>query len=111
MKKKLVQKEEEQSNVKKSLLTNILVMTVKKPSKNCEILCKQLKKIFSPDCLSKLDMNPKMQDVIDVAEQLLVKRIVLISEKELKIACFPNGPTYTFLIEEYSNNFKNFPND
>lgn len=99
----------EDNAVKKSLLTNTLVMTVRSPSKNCEALCKQLKRVFAPNCLTKLETNPRMQDVIDVADQLYVRQIVYISENEIKIACMPLGPTYTFAIAEYQNTYKNYP--
>lgn len=95
----------------KAPLINSLVMTVRSPSKNVEVLCKQLKKILSPDCLNKLDLNPKIKDVIDVSDQLLVKQVIHISGKELKIARMPKGPTYTFSILEYVDNFKNYPID
>ena len=95
----------------KAPLTNTLVVTVKSPSKPNENLCKQLKKVFSPDCLTKLQNNPKMQDVIDVSSQLFVRQIVHISEQELKIVTMPTGPTYTFQIVEYDSLFKNYSMD
>lgn len=99
----------EEKEVRKSTLTNTLVMTVRDPSKTSETLCKQLKKVFTPNCLTKLETNPRMQDVIDVSDQLHVRQIVHISEHEIKIACLPKGPTYTFSIVEYDNMYKNYP--
>lgn len=92
-------------------LVNTVVMTVKNPSKSTEMLCKQLKRIFSPNCLAKLEKNPKIQDVVDFSDQLLVKQIVHIAENEVKIVHMPKGPTYTFSILEYFDNYKNYPSD
>lgn len=92
-------------------LTNTLVMTVRSPSNATKTLCKQLRRVFAPNCLSKLEINPRMQDVIDVADQLYAKQIVYISEGEIRIACMPQGPTYRFSIIEYESEYKNYPAD
>lgn len=101
----------EDKEIKKSDLINILTMTVKNPSKATEGLCKQLRKIFMPNSLNKIEINPKMQDVIDISDQLLVTQVVYLSKDEIKIAVMPKGPTYTFKIDEYDNNYKNFTMD
>lgn len=99
---------EDEKPLKRSMLINTAVVTVRNPSKETEALCKNLRKILSPDCLSKMETNPKMQDLADVAHQLLVKQIIYISENHLKIASLPNGPTYVFEIVSKENTFKNF---
>jgi rRNA maturation protein Rpf1 len=109
--KRTAGEENEDVVLKKSMLTNILTMTVRDPSKVTEGLCKQLKRIFAPNSLTKLENNPKMQDVIDVCDQLFVKQIIYLSKDEIKIAVMPSGPTYVFSIEEYDDNYKNFPMD
>ncbi|ELA42082.1 uncharacterized protein VICG_00931 [Vittaforma corneae ATCC 50505] len=105
------QKDNADLEVRKSMLIYSAVVSVRHPSKKAEAVCKQLRKILSPDCLSKIEVNPKLQDIVDVAAQLLVKQIIYISENEIRIALLPTGPTYSFKIIEYENNFKNFPND
>lgn len=102
---------EEEKPLKKSMLMNSAVVTVRDPSKNAESFCKNLRKILSPDCLNKMEINPKMQDLADCAHQLLVKQIIYISEHDVKIAILPNGPTYTFKIAAYENSLKNFPSE
>lgn len=96
--------------VKRSVLMHSAVISVRNPSKRSETLCKQLRKILSPNCLSKLEINSKLQDIIDVSSQLLLKQIIYVSENEIKIAALPNGPTYIFRIIEYEDNYKNYPN-
>lgn len=98
----------EEKPLKRSMLINTAIVTTRDPSKTTESLCKNLRKILSPDCLSKMEVNPKMQDLADVAHQLLVKQIIYISEHHIKIASLPNGPTYLFEIVSYDNTFKNF---
>lgn len=105
---KNIDEHSEEGTQKKSMLINTAVVTVRNPSKRTESICKQLRKILSPDCLFKLETNPKMQDLLDVSPQLLVKQIVYLSEQEMKIACLPAGPTHVFKIIDYQNNFKNF---
>lgn len=87
------------------------VVCVRSPSKRCEAVCKQLRKILTPECLSKMEINPKLQDVADVSSELLIKQIIYISEHNITIASLPNGPTHTFKIVEYDDNFKNYPSD
>jgi len=87
------------------------VVCVRSPSKKSEAICKQLRRILTPDCLSKMEINPKLQDVADVSAELLMKQIVYISEHSITIASLPNGPTYTFKIVEYEDNFKNYQSD
>lgn len=106
--KKTVAIQKEEKPLKKSMLINSAVVTVRDPSKSTENLCKNLRKVLSPDCLTKLDINPKMQDLADVAHQLLVKQIIYLSEHVAKVAILPNGPTYVFDIISYEDNFKNF---
>lgn len=101
----------EDQTLKKSMLINSAVVTVRNPSKRVEGICKQLRKMLSPDCLFKIEMNPKLQDLLDTSNQLLVKQVIYISENQIKIANLPNGPTHTFQIVEYENNFKSFSNE
>lgn len=101
----------ENVEIKKAELINILTMTVRDPSKITEGMCKQLRKVFMPNSLTKLEMNTRMQDVIDVSDQLLITEIVYLSKDELKIAVMPKGPTFIFNIVEYDNNYKNFSMD
>ncbi|KAM0681025.1 hypothetical protein GINT2_000808 [Glugoides intestinalis] len=103
--------EEDEAKLKKSMLINTAVVTVRNPSKRVEALCKQLRKILTPNCLMKLEINPKVQDLVDVSEQLLLKQIIYISEKEIQVACLPSGPTHHFNIADYRGDFKNFAND
>jgi rRNA maturation protein Rpf1 len=110
VKKAPVVKEEEKP-LKKSMLMNSAVVTVRDPSKKAENFCKTLRKILSPECLNKMEINPKMQDLADCAHQLLVKQIIYISENVIKIATLPNGPTYSFEIISFDNSFKNFTSD
>lgn len=102
---------EEEKPLKRSMLTNSAIVTIRDPSKKCEGLCKNLRKILSPDCLTKLEINPKIQDLADVALQLFVKQIIYISERDVKISVLPNGPTYSFDLISYENSFKNFPGE
>lgn len=102
---------EEEQVQKKSMLINSAVVTVRNPSKKVEGICKQLRKILSPDCLFKIETNPKLQDLLDTSNQLLVKQVIYISENQIKIANLPNGPTHTFQIIEYENNFKSYSNE
>lgn len=102
---------ENEAKLKKSLLINVAVVTIRNPSKRIEALCKHLRKILTPNCLTKLEINPKIQDLVDVSAQLLLKQIIYISEKEVQIACLPSGPTHYFEIADYQDNFKNFASD
>lgn len=88
-----------------------VVISVRSPSRKSEIICKQLRRLLTPDCLSKMEINPKLQDVADVSADLLVKQILYISEHNIMIAPLPNGPTYVFEIVEYEDNFKNYSSE
>lgn len=108
---KEVQTNEPESSFKKSMLLNSAIITVRNPSKRVKALCKYFRKILSPDCLTKLEANPKIQDLLYVSQQLLIKHIIYISELEITIASLPNGPTYLFKIIDFEDNFKNYSND
>lgn len=102
---------EDDCGVKRSMLMHSAVVSVRNPSKKSETICKQLRKILSPDCLSKIEINPKIQDIVDASSQLLIKQIICVSEDKIKVALLPSGPTYLFKIIGYEDNFKNYTND
>ncbi|KAI5150423.1 hypothetical protein ENBRE01_1488 [Enteropsectra breve] len=93
----------------KGPLVNKLIITTREPSKESKKLCTQLRRICDPDCLTKLqDKRPRVQDYLGVADAFLISHIMVVSENSIQIGMRPQGPTHTFKILEYSNEWKNF---
>ncbi|KAI4292581.1 hypothetical protein PAPHI01_1855 [Pancytospora philotis] len=90
-------------------LVNKLVITNRNPTKAATKLCKQLRETFAPDCLTHIkDKHPRIKDYLEMADAHMISQIVVVSDKLLQIGCRPSGPTYSFRIVDYKDDFKKF---
>ncbi len=101
--------EDEKKKELSVFLTKKLVITNKKPSKETERLCKQLRYIFSPDNLSSIKKeNLSFRQYLELADHYQISHIIIVNRNILKIGVRTTGITYKFKIVEYIDNFKNF---
>ena len=86
---------------------NKLVITNKKPSKRAKKLCLQLRRLLKPNTVSNLkDTNPPVDECLSFADRFAVGMIIYITDAEIQIAPRPEGPTFTFKILEYDEEFR-----
>lgn len=93
-------------------LVNKLVITNRNPTKCSVKLCTQLRKLFDPECMTHLkEKHPRFKDCLEMADHYMISHIIVISDSVMQVGVRPNGPTHTFKILEYEDNFKNFHSD
>lgn len=94
---------------KPPVLLNKLVITNKNPSKSTKKLCKQLRRIFDPDCLTNLkEKHPRIKDCLQMADFHQISHICIVSDAMIQIGDRIKNETYTFKILDYVDNFKNY---
>lgn len=94
------------------VLTNKLVITNRNPSKIAKKLCQQLREIFSPNSLTHIkDKHPRIKEYLRMADAHLISHMVVVSDKMIQIGIRPKGPTHTFKIIEYGDDYKRYHSD
>ncbi|KAF5141614.1 brix domain protein [Vairimorpha ceranae] len=90
---------------------NKLVICSKKPKKRAKTLCTVFRKLFLPNTTYKLkDKNVSVRRYKSLGEDLKMSHFIVTADNYIKIGQRPNGPTFTFSIEEFEEKMKIFSN-